>query len=375
MGVATDGLYFQKLDTGGAPTGSPATIASSYRYVDIALAQSGDGFMVAGVYDLGSDGSGDEIDLFYVDANGAVRDTGLGLFNTGHAIDSLQVVRSNGRRVIVIWRDATVGLRWFRVEPTSSGTTWNITQVGGATLDYLTPSQSLVANGAVLPGVGADSAMNDYASGQTCAAAATLVTVGVAYRTSPTVMKFFTVVENGAKGTDTDMRDVTGSTGRSLVEPDLTYFNNGGAVAWFASWVMQDTTAPAKADLEVWLSNMPGYNWAWLAFAYDNGAASIARPRGSATASRLQVVASRWVADVSGFKKQVMTRRFDFSGNRDPSSSSVEIPVTSGSCGADPACRPGEKHGVTAWAPFGRLYYTAGGSTPVGAFSSALTCQ
>ncbi len=375
MAGGASGLYFQKLDATGTPTGSPVTLASSFRYEDVAIAQSGDGFIIAGIYDEDFNGTGDEIDLYYVDANGVVRSEIIALFDTDHTIDSLRVVRSNGRRVILIWRDNTVGLRWFRVEPQLSGTTWSIRQVGGAVLDTATQSVSLVANAAVLPGVGADSALSDWGTAQTCLAAATLVQVGVAYRDAAAVMKHFTVTETGTKGADTIVRDVSATAGRSLGEPDVAFFLNSGASAWFLTYVMNDTTAPAKSDLEVWLSNAPGYNWAWLSFATDNGAQSISRPRASVTSTRLEVVASRWVADVSGFRKQVMTRKFTYTGGRDPTSSSVEIPVTSGACSGEPPCRAGDKHGVTAWAPWSRLYYSAGGATPVGAFSSTLTCQ
>src|SRR6185436_7047965 len=115
---------------------------------------------------------------------------------------------------------------------------------------------------------------------------------------------------------------------------------------WFISYVMNDSGA-VNSDLEVWFSNHPGYNYAYLAYATDNGANSIVRPRGSVTASRIWVSANRWVADVSGFKRQVMTRRFDYAATKDPTSSSVEISATSGSCGADPSCRPGDKSGLT----------------------------
>ena len=85
--------------------------------------------------------------------------------------------------------------------------------------------------------------------------------------------------------------------------------------------------------------------------------------------------AIRWVADASSFKKQVMTRTTDLLGNRTPLGSAVELSVTTGACAADPACRPGDKSGFTNWAPFGKLFYAGSGSTPVGTFSSTLTCN
>ncbi len=377
MAGGADGLYVQKLDASGTPTGPVVTIESSFRYTDVAIVQAGDGFIVGGLYDTASDGTGNEIDLYYVDSSGATRAYNWSLFNTGNTLDSLRLVRGSGRRVMLVWREAGVGLRWYRVEPTLVSTTWSITQVGGAVLDYNTQPSTLVANAAVLPGVGADSSIADGSSPQTCSTVATLQQVGVAYRDAAAVVKHFTVNENGTgkSATDTVVRDQTSVTGRSLSDPDVAFFRDASANHWFVSYVMHDTNAPAKSDLEVWLSNHPGYNWAWLAFATDNGAFSIARPRGSVTPTRLQVTASRWVADASGFKKQVMTRQFDYAGARQPTGGTVELSPTSGACSGDPPCRPGDKEGLTSWAPFGRLYYSAGGSTPVGAFSSVLTCQ
>jgi len=51
------------------------------------------------------------------------------------------------------------------------------------------------------------------------------------------------------------------------------------------------------------------------------------RPRGSASGTEIWVSAIRYVADVSGMKRQVMTRRFDYLGTRTPSDSAVEIPI------------------------------------------------
>jgi hypothetical protein len=372
MSGGVDGIYFQKLDLSGAPTGPVITIQSSFRYVDVAIAQAGDGFLVAGLYDTGSDGTGNELDLYYLDSSGATRSFSWSLFNTGNTLDSLRVVRGNAKRVMLIWREAGVGLRYRRVDPSPTA----ITQVGGATLDSTTPPISLVANTSVLKGVGADSAISDWAATQSCAAASALQQVAVAYRVSSAVMKYFTVNEDGSsKSADTNIRDVSGTSGRSVLDPDVAFFRDQSSNQWFITYVMQDSTAPALADLEVWLSNNPMYDWAWLDFAYDNGVNSISRPRGSVTASHLFVSAVRYVADVSGLKRQIMTRQFDYAGNRDPIDDTVEIPVTSGACSGDPPCRPGNKDGVTSWAVFGKIYYSASGASPTGVFASTLTCD
>ena len=139
---------------------------------------------------------------------------------------------------------------------------------------------------------------------------------------------------------------------------------------------MKDSGATTpRADLQFWLTNNKFYNYAYFDFATQNGVNSIARPRTSASSTGLWLSAVRYVADASTFKKQVMTRTFNFAGGRVPPGSAVELSATSGACAADPACRPGDKSGFTNWAAFGKLFYAGTGSTPTGTFSSTLTCN
>jgi hypothetical protein len=95
----------------------------------------------------------------------------------------------------------------------------------------------------------------------------------------------------------------------------------------------------------------------------------------SVTASNLWLSAVRFVADATSFKRQVMTRITDLTGVRTPAGVAVEVPVTSGDCGADPDCRPGDKYGFTSWAAFGRVYYGGQGASPSGVYESVLSCQ
>jgi hypothetical protein len=234
----------------------------------------------------------------------------------------------------------------------------------------ISPSTTAVA------GVAADSAHIDWAVSQTCVSTATQRRIAVAYLTSPTSLNFFRVNENGTSK-DTETVVDTETSPRVLAEPDLTYFkDSANADQYLIAYVMRDSGATTpQADLQFWLTNDPFYNFAWFAYATENGVNSIARPRTSATATGLWLSAIRYVADPTAFKKQVMTRRLDLLGNRTPAGSAVEIPVTSGACAADPACRPGDKSGFTNWAPFSRVFYAGSGSTPVGSFSSNLTCN
>jgi hypothetical protein len=158
--------------------------------------------------------------------------------------------------------------------------------------------------------------------------------------------------------------------------PQTAFRDAAAADQFFVAYVTNDSgpTTP-QADLNYWLTNDQSWHYAYLDYATDNGAASIARPRTSATATGIWMSAIRWVADSSGFKQQVMTRTSDLLGGRAPYGSAVEFSVTSGACLADPACRPGNKAAFTNHAAFSKLYYAGSGSTPSGSFASTLSCN
>jgi hypothetical protein len=225
--------------------------------------------------------------------------------------------------------------------------------------------------------VAADSAHVDWLPSQTCVAAATQRRVAIAYLSTATSLNFFRVNENGTVKDAAETVVETETAPRVLTEPDLTYFkDSASADQYLVAFVMKDSGATTpRADLQYWLTNDPFYNFAYFEYGTQNGVDSIARPRTSASATGLWLSAVRYVADPSTFKKQVMTRTLDLLGSRMPGGSEVELSSTSGSCAADPACRPGDNSAFTNWAAFGKLFYSGSGSTPVGTFSSTLTCN
>ncbi len=369
MGVGTSGIYYQRLTTTGAPTGSPVNV-TGLTYSDVALAQASDGFIVAGIWQSNEK----EIDMYYVDAvTGAQRTYKWTQFNTGNVLDSLRVVRANGKRVVFFWREAGVGLKMARAEVCLSGSTWTIEAPGctGGALTSTTISPSATA----VPGVGADSAFTDWAATTSCTPNFNRF-MAASYQTTATSLNFFTVYEDGStKSAEEVVR--TATSPRTLAEPDVSYFyDSTSSSQWIVAYLEKDSGAsPPNADLLYWLTNAKSYHYAYVAFATENGVDSIARPRASATASNLWLTATRYVVDASSWKRQIMTRKTDLAGVRTPSGSSVELSATSGSCGADPACRPGDKVGFTSFAPFGRVYYGASGSAPSGTYASTLTCN
>jgi hypothetical protein len=283
-------------------------------------------------------------------------------------------VRGNGRRVTLLWREVGVGIRLAQVEPCFVDSAWSL-RVPGCASTTLT-STLIVTSASVPAGLGADSSHLDWVSSQACPAASAQQRLGVAYVSSPTAVSFFRVDENGAnKSAETVAYSTTSP--RVLAEPDVAFFRDGSNVdQFFLAYVTRDpSTTPARADLNYWLTNDPTWHYAWLDFATEAGVDSISRPRTSASGAGIWMSAVRHVADASGFKRQVMTRTSTLAGARTPLGSAVEFPVTSGACTGDPACRPGDKAGVTSWMGFGRLYTAFSGSSPVGTAASVLTCQ
>ncbi len=267
-----------------------------------------------------------------------------------------------------------MGIKLAQVEACNISGTWEI-RAPGCVATALT-SMTISPSATAVPGVAADSTHVDWAPSQTCVSTATQRRIAIAYLTSATSLNFFKVNENGGTK-DAETVANTELSPRVLTEPDLTFFkDSANADQFFIAYVMKDSGATTpEADLQYWLTNDPFYNYAYFEYATQNGVNSIARPRTSATATGIWMSAIRYVADASTFKKQVMTRMTDLVGNRTPIGSAVELSATSGACAADPACRPGDKSAFTNWASFGRLFYSGGGSTPVGTFSSNLTCN
>ncbi|MBS1148973.1 MAG: regulator of chromosome condensation [Myxococcaceae bacterium] len=378
MSGGVNGFYFQPLTSAGAPTGvAPVAAASGLNYSDVDLAQAGDGFLMAGIYLSGTEGY--EIDLYYMDAVTGAKRTylwGQGRRTGTNTLDSLRVVRGNGKRVTLIWRETSVGIKTARFEPCYNTTTsaWEIKGAGCGAL----PVPTLFPNTATYPaGLGADSTHEDWVASQSCPTAASLRKMGIAWLTTPTSLNYFTVNEDGSgKSGETVVRTVTSPV--TMEEPELVFFRSASADQFFVADVMHDPGTTPRSDFEFWLTTDPGYHWAYLSYATLNGANSILRPRASATATQILMSAVRYDVDPTGttFTRQVMTRRSDFLGVKSPSSSAVEISATTGSCTSQPAsCRPGNKDGLTNWAAVNRLYYSASGASPAGTFSSVLTCN
>ncbi len=321
MSTGTSGVNFQRLDTQGVPVGAPAQF-TSLTYLDIATAQAGDGFIVAGVWNVSP-----EIDLFYVDAATGVRRTFLySQFNAGSGgvIDSLRVVRASGRHVVVVWRQtggaANNGVRLarYRVDGDGGATAFSIVNTnacGGACT--ISPSTTLPF------GVGADSNVDDWSATQTCSAA--LRKVGISYLTTPQSLNFFEVNEDGTGKWAAEEVVYTVSSPRSMAEPDVSFYAApSGKSPWVVAYVTKDPGAvPATADLTFGtrvtpVSGAPYWSWgyAWLAYATENGIDSITRPRVTGSSSQLWFAAHRFVVDASGLKRQVMTRFTDLTGSR-----------------------------------------------------------
>jgi|GEM_PF-2652876 len=374
MAGSTGGIYFQPLSLTGAPAG-PLGTGSSLTYMDIDLAQAGDGFIMAGLFKYS--GANYDIDLYYMDAVTGVKRVQLwSQFAAPGTLDSLRLLRGDGRRVTLIWREAGIGYKLARVEACPVSGSWEIRNPG-CVAGALTAPSILAATASHVAGLGADSTHQDWVASQTCPGAGTYRKMGLSWLTTAGNLTTFTIDEDGLfKSAETVVRTYTGT--QTIDAPDVTYFRSGTTDSYAVAYVMRDTGTTPRSDLEFWLTTSPSYHFAYLSFATANLAQSIQRPRITPTATNLLMSAVRYDVDPTGtaFTKQVMTRQTDLMGIKTPAGTAVETTATTGSCTGQPAsCRPGNKDGFTNWAPFGRLYYSGSGSTPVGTFTSVLTCN
>lgn len=390
MAVGASGISFQQLSSTGAAVGAPKSI-STLNYADVAIAQAGDGFMIAGLWI--SSGESVEVDFYYVDSTGStVRARQWGQFKrTGtNQLDGLRLMRGNGKRVTVVFRESGIGIMTARVEPfyNSSTASWSI----------LTPTQgaapftatTLVANASVMAGVGADSAHIDWNASVNCGLATSLRLQAVAYIAPVTStthsVRYFTMAEDGTSKSAEVTLDENVNTNQVLGEPELTYYRAPSVASSTVThqWMVLFTesgVSPANEDLRYFLSShydggtVP-FDYAWTALASDNGADSIRRPRLSVTGTTGWISALRYVNDPSGFKRQVMTRKILFATDtKDPTGSAVEVSATTGACATgDASCRAGNKDALTNYAAWGKVYYSNAGS-PAGSNQSTLTCQ
>jgi hypothetical protein len=366
MAGGTPGLGFYRLDDGGAPQGALVTL-SSLNYADVGIAQAGDQYLVAGIY-LNDQGLPVELDLYLVEAaTGLKRAVLESQFNTGNRLDSLRVVRGNGRRVVLLWREEGVGIKLARVEP-----------VTGSTAIKVVNTLTLVSNPGVAAGLGADSTHADWVLSQACAAVSSLRKMRVAYLPTQQSLRFFDFNEDGSgQGNEVELTAVLGTS--LLGEPEVAHFRASNADQWFHLWTTANGAAsPPDEDLSFWLTtDSTESHPAFDAVATALGADSIRRPRASVGPSRIWLTALRAVADPTPHKLQVMIRKVDYSGNKDPANPSVEVSPTQGGCGAEPSCRPGTKEGLVSWATKDRLYFSGsvGGSAPGATWAASLGCQ
>ncbi|MEN9796743.1 MAG: hypothetical protein RL653_439 [Pseudomonadota bacterium] len=376
MAGGTVGIQVQKLDASGAPVGTPTSV-SGLKYSDVAAAQSRDGILIAGVW------NDQELDLYYVDGStGAKRDylyTQFKRASTTGKLDSLRMVRGSSGKVTLVWRESGVGLKLAQVKPTLVNSAWEIRDGAGNAAPFT--AKDLVVNSTVMAGVGADSNVQEWLSSISCSALTTMRTVAISYVAPSTTgnhsLRQFTVNEDGTtKSAETTLRSQADADG-PLAEPDVTFYRYQSADHWLTAYTETSLNySPAAEDLLLYMTSAPGYKYAWLQLASDNGADSIQRPRASFTGSEFWVTGLRYVDDPSGLKRQVMTRRVDLAGLKIPTSSSVEVSATVGACPAgDVDCRPGEKAALVSWAAKGKVYYSGSGATPSGTWASSLSCQ
>ncbi len=282
-------------------------------------------------------------------------------------MDSLRVVRANGRKVTLMWRENTVGLKIAQVEACLSGSTWSFKAPGCASSTL--PEVTIAGTATAVSGLAADSNVIDWAATQSCTSTTALHTVGVAYRAGANALKYFTINDDGtSKSGETAFTPPANSTGE--IAPDVGYFKDASNVdAYLVSFVVQFTSS---SDVYYWRSNNSAtYYRAWSSSA-ATGSSSISRTRVSAKVDGFQVAALRVFESETTYPTQLMTRNYSLTGVVTPSSAAVEIPV--GCNASDSACSAGNKSGLALWYPWGRVYYSAAAGSSA-SYDSVLTCN
>jgi hypothetical protein len=406
MAGGASGLFFQQLTAAGAPVAADTLKSiAGLNYSDVAIAQAGDGFIVAGLWVSGTENV--EIDFYYVDSTGTERAREWSEFHrTGtNVLDGLRLVRGNGKRVTAIWRESGVGIKTARVEPFYNATTstWSILTPTQAAAPF--PATTLVANPLVRDGIGADSTHIDWFAQVNCVAASSLRQQAVAYiapLTQPTPqpymqVRYFTMNEDGTGKTTPDagpeiivenVSDGLDGGGYLLGEPEVAYYRLSNTSQWLVGFTESTVTADGgneNEDFRYFLSSINDggvleYNYAYQSFATANGRDSIQRPRATVTGTAAYLSAIRYgFADAGVATKQVMTRKVLLASNtKDPNNTSVEISPTTPYCfGSEVDCRAGAKEGLTnfaGWTTGVKVYYSNSGPS-AGTNVSTLVCQ
>ncbi len=365
-GGAVSGVTFRRLNADGTFNGDTSS-AITLPYADVDLAQAGDGWLVAGVWSYNNA----EIDLYYLDVTGVKRAQKWTEFRTTTTatLDSLRLVRGNGRKATLIWRENGTGIKMAKIEACWNGTEWSIQEAGCTSGTTKLTSTTLVANTAAVTGIGADSNVIDWAPTQTCQATSALRTVGVSYRAAVTGLRFFTMSDDGTgKSAETTFTPPVNST--AVADPAVGFFKDASSVdAYVVSFVVQYA---ASSRAYFWRSNFAATFYSVWSGSDATGATAISRPRVSAKADGFQVTALRVFESEPTYPTQLMTRNFSLTGVANPAGAAVEIPA---SCSpGDAACSIGNKAAIATSYPWGRVYYSSSAATAA-SYSSVLTCN
>jgi hypothetical protein len=212
-------LYVQQLREDGAPTPNLPRLGTLAGYNNIAAAQAGPGVLVAAQY------STTWIDLYYVGPGPTARTLGgasyQNLINaTGSTVSSLRVVRGNGGRAVVLWREtdgaAVTKIRFARMSFAGTGTAWTATVV--------TPPTDLITIAGNNGNFGVASSHEEY--GDTLGCPQGLAKFAVAYREAE-VLKLAVYNEDGTVVTPA-VNVFSGTAIDSPVDPDVAWTYAGG---------------------------------------------------------------------------------------------------------------------------------------------------
>ncbi|MBI3183501.1 MAG: putative metal-binding motif-containing protein [Myxococcales bacterium] len=262
-------LYVQEIRGDGTvvsqtPFAAPSPFSS---YTRVAIAQAGSGLAIAVRW------SSSYIDLYYVGPGPSARTLGGGDYFGYYSVTSpatigeMEMVRGNGGRVILLWRENNgsggTKIRFGRISFSGSGSAFTVNTVTAPT-DLITAAGN---NGAF----GAASSHEEY--GDTLGCPLGLARFAVAYRQSET-LRLATFNEDGTPvgGGNTIY---TGAASYSPRNPDVAWTYVSGdrwAVAFSVGW-----SSTNDEGLYFWQS--AGSYTVFGGYHNGNGASSVAQPR------------------------------------------------------------------------------------------------
>jgi hypothetical protein len=339
-------LYVQQVEEDGYPASALTHISSFGGYAEVAIAQAGGGLAVAGRYGQSY------IDLYFI-APGPTAQTLAGSSYylavqapSGTALSNVRLVRGNGGRVVLLWRETTSAgskIRMARYSFASAGSgDWTPT-VHTAARDLITSSGSNGAFGA---------ASNHIEYGDVVGCPTGSARFAVAHRLGEVLLTH--VFDEDGVTTGSAFTVYSGSASASPREPSVAY-GWANADRWAVAHTVVDSGFN-DAALHYWHSGQAGGSARYGPYFNANGTASVEQPRVVSRAGEFLVSALAYGSGGLSTQPQAWMGKRGLDG-------SVVVPVgqvTHHACSTPPGCVGGTRSVVRPLASSSGLFKSQG---------------